>query len=81
MKFGVRDQMIICNEYCCPCCDYCIHVIQTLQENNNKIYTVNESCNIHPDSEYHLSMVLYGGYCQDFICKNAEYKRRKNESC
>ena len=79
MKFGVRDQMITCNEYCYPCCDYWIHVIQSLQENNSKIYTINESCDIHPDSKYHLSMVLYGGYCKDFVCKNAEHKKRKNE--
>lgn len=78
MKFGVRDQMTMsCSEYCCPCCDYCIHVIKAVQENEGKFYTVNESCNKHPNSEYHLSMVLYSGYCKDFICKNADKKSKE----
>lgn len=73
--------MITCNEYCYPCCDYCIYVIKELQRNGDKFYLINKSCEKHPDNEHYLSMVLHGGYCKDFICKNIGQKEKKNESC
>ena len=40
-------------------------------------YTTNVSCIKHPNSSYHLSMVLNGGYCKDFICENTKIKNKE----
>ena len=66
-----------CSEYCYPCCSYCIYVMKELREINRITYTAKVSCGKHPNSSYHLSMVLNGGYCKDFICENAEIKNKE----
>lgn len=68
--------MVICSEYCYPCCSHCIYVVKELRQNDKKTYTVNVACSKHPNSGYHISMVLGDGYCKDFICKNTEIENK-----
>ena len=69
--------MMKCGKYCSPCCGYCIYVVKELKQNDEITYTTNVSCNKHPNSSYHLSMVLGDGYCKDFICENTKIKNKE----
>lgn len=62
--------MILCNDKCIPCCDYCVHVIQHMGEINGKIVGLGPiGCKLHEDSE-HQNLARGCSYCDDFKCMN-----------
>ena len=69
--FGA-DRMILCNDDCIPCCDFCIHVIQHMEEINGKMVGLGPiGCKLHNDEE-HQDLAVWCSYCDDFHCFRAE---------
>lgn len=63
--------MVLCNDECIPCCDYCTHVVHAITFYNGiKITAAPVSCSLHKDNE-HKRIASGCGYCDDFHCKNA----------
>ena len=60
--------MILCNEDCLPCCDFCIHVIYETEEIDGGIVTFGPiGCKLHLDEE-HQDCAAGCAYCEDFHC-------------
>ena len=64
--------MILCNNYCTPCCDFCIYAKRNmyLDYDGNPIYGEPIGCELHDDEEHELIAVSCG-YCDDFHCFRA----------
>lgn len=60
--------MILCNN-CCPCCDFCKHVIhETWEDGRGNIHNGGPiACGLHNDEE-HNNIAEGCGYCDDFYC-------------
>lgn len=64
--------MILCGEYCEPCCDFCIHCIhEEKMEDGEVSHGAPIGCGKHKDQE-HQDIALICGYCDDFHCFRAE---------
>lgn len=64
--------MILCNENCIPCCDYCLHSVHKPITINGKIVDGGcIGCSKHND-EIHNQIAVGCGYCEDFYCKNVK---------
>ena len=61
-------QMILCNEDCIPCCDFCIHKINGNLEVDGTDGPI--GCKLHEDKE-HQEIAEWCGYCDDFHCFRA----------
>lgn len=60
--------MVLCNENCIPCCDFCIHAIHKIGEVNGEIVKFAPiGCRLHTDEE-HQDIADSCGYCEDFYC-------------
>lgn len=59
--------MKLCEYNCAPCCDFCKFVIADIEDNSPV------GCKLHPDEE-HQEIADACGYCDDFVCMNAEDK-------
>lgn len=66
--------MILCNENCIPCCDFCIHVIHEeidiTPDGSNIIYGGPIDCNLFKD-EKHKEIAQCCGYCDFYQCHRA----------
>lgn len=64
--------MILCNKDCIPCCDFCIHVIQHVEEINGKMVGLGPiGCKLHEDEE-HQNIAKSCYYCEDYHCFNVK---------
>ena len=63
--------MVLCGEYCEPCCDFCIHCIHEEVIDGEIIYDAPIGCSKHLDEEHQETAELCG-YCDDFHCSHAE---------
>ena len=60
--------MILCNNDCEPCCDFCIYAIHDEFELNGHTEIGGPiECKLHRDKE-HQEIAEYCGYCDDFHC-------------
>lgn len=63
--------MVLCNDDCIPCCDYCAHVIQHMGEINGRVVGLGPiGCNLHKDDK-HQNLARGCSYCDDFKCMNS----------
>ena len=63
--------MILCNNHCTPCCDFCWHVRRDVYQDDNQVIIGGPvGCALHDDEEHELIAVSCG-YCDDFHCFNA----------
>lgn len=63
--------MILCNEDCIPCCDFCIHCIHEMVEWNGQMVDAEPiGCSLHKDQEHQWKAEACG-YCDDYHCFNA----------
>lgn len=68
--------MTTCQEFCIPCCDFCIHAYHEYFEDpegylaGRYIRGGPLGCIIHYD-EAHQRIAQHCGYCQDFYCFRA----------
>lgn len=60
--------MILCNDYCTPCCDFCIHVVHEELWDNTVGGPI--GCTLHED-QWHQDIAQNCGYCDDFCCFGA----------
>lgn len=66
--------MILCNEKCIPCCDYCLYSMHDrILYNGIMINGEPIGCFKHADKE-HQGIAEGCGYCEDFHCMNAKEK-------
>lgn len=64
--------MILCNDDCIPCCDYCLYSMHERIPINGKMIDAGPvGCFKHDDAEHH-NIARGCGYCEDFHCKNAK---------
>lgn len=64
--------MILCNNECIPCCDFCIYAIHDKWEQNGKeILGGPIGCQKHQDIG-HQQIAENCSYCEDFYCFLAE---------
>ena len=64
--------MILCKNYCSPCCDFCLYVKRNMHQDDDG-YIINGEpigCELHDDEEHELVAVSCG-YCDDFHCFRA----------
>lgn len=62
--------MILCNDDCIPCCDFCIHVVHEFGEFDGKMIRLAPiDCSFHKDDE-HQNLAKHCGYCDDYHCSN-----------
>ena len=60
--------MRLCGDDCCPCCDFCIHVIYDEINIDGVFFNGGPvDCSLHKDDE-HQNIVDRCGYCDDFHC-------------
>ena len=63
--------MILCNEGCIPCCDFCLYVRHEFIPVDDKIVVGGPiGCLKHKDIE-HQEIAEGCGYCDDYHCINA----------
>ena len=63
--------MVLCNENCIACCDFCAHAIHVMGEVNGKVVKLAPmGCNLHKDEE-HQGYARSCYYCDDFHCLEA----------
>ena len=71
--------MVLCNEDCLPCCDFCTHVIHETEEIDGKVVTFGPiGCKLHLDKE-HQDCAEGCAYCEDFHCFMAEEGKNMEE--
>ena len=64
--------MILCDKDCIPCCDFCIHVIQHVEEIDSKMVGLGPiGCKLHEDEE-HQNIAKSCYYCEDYHCFNVK---------
>lgn len=64
--------MVLCNNECTPCCDFCIYAIHDKwEENGREIVGGPIGCTKH-DDQHHQEIAEDCGYCEDFHCFRAE---------
>lgn len=65
--------MVLCNNDCIPCCDFCIHAIYDswVNQNGKTITGGPIGCKLHNDKE-HQEIAEWCYYCEDFHCFRAE---------
>lgn len=64
--------MILCNDCCEPCCDFCLHAIhEEFTIDGELVIGGPIACNIHNDEE-HNDIAESCGYCDDFHCFKAK---------
>lgn len=63
--------MVLCNDNCIPCCDFCIHAMQRLENINGKIVGMGPiGCSLHDDQE-HQDIARRCYFCDDYHCFKA----------
>lgn len=60
--------MILCNDGCTPCCDFCIYAIR--EHFKDHMIGGPIGCALHKDKE-HQEIAYSCGYCDDFHCFRA----------
>lgn len=63
--------MILCDDNCVPCCDFCLHAINDEWDENGGHYVGGPiGCALHNDAE-HQEIADWNGKCDDFHCIRA----------
>lgn len=64
--------MVLCNNDCTPCCDFCIYAERERIAIGRKNYAGGPiGCNLHKDQE-HQDIAFGCGFCDDFHCFRAD---------
>ena len=65
--------MILCNENCIPCCDFCAHAIHDEWDDKEGKHHIGGpiGCRLHTD-QIHQDIAAGCGHCEDFHCSRAE---------
>ena len=67
--------MVLCNEKCLPCCDYCIYVMTERIPYNGKMINGRPVGCFKNHDEEHNKIAESCGYCKDFHCRNMKLKQ------
>ena len=60
--------MVLCNEDCIPCCDFCLYSIHERTYFDGELINGGPvGCIKHPDAE-HQEIAENCGHCDDFYC-------------
>jgi len=69
--------MILCNDNCIPCCDFCTYAIHEEFKIDGEIIKGGPiGCSLYPDKK-HEDIAVGCGYCNDFHCFNV---KERNEN-
>lgn len=65
--------VILCNEDCVPCCDFCIYAIHEEWNDERGEHHIGGpiGCRLHTDQE-HQDIAEGCGYCDDYHCFRAK---------
>ena len=64
--------MVLCNNDCIPCCDFCVYAIHETEEIDGEIVKLSPiGCSLHTDKG-HQDIADSCSYCEDYHCFLAE---------